>query len=43
MISKIQLEKLLEVENTNLEDILDLDSSISDLRNTKILYKLSCL
>jgi hypothetical protein len=43
MNSKNLIEKISELENLSLEEFLDLDNSIGDLRNTKILYKLSVL
>lgn len=41
MNTKNLLEKLSEIETFSLEEFLDLDTSISDLRNTKISNKLS--
>ena len=42
MTSKnIILEKLNEIDNLTVEEFLELDTSISDLRNTKLANKLS--
>ncbi len=41
MNSKILIEKISELENLTIEEFLDLDNSISDLRNTKFSNKLS--
>jgi len=43
MNSKALMEKLSEIENISLEEFLDLDNSISDLRNTKVSNKLNSL
>jgi hypothetical protein len=43
MNSKFLMDKLSEIENIGLEEFLDLDNSISDLRNTKLANKLSSL
>lgn len=43
MNSKALMDKLSEIENISLEEFLDLDNSISELRNTKLSNKLNSM
>jgi len=43
MNTKFLMDKISDIENLSLEEFLDLDNSIGDLKNTKISNKLSSL